>query len=89
MAVAVTIEQAQRVLSGLDRQSRALLHMSVGQGLTDEQIAARIMVDASDTARRVTAVLDRIADELGLETREQREELRATLPDLPQEAWSE
>jgi DNA-directed RNA polymerase specialized sigma24 family protein len=89
MAVAVTIQQATDVLSRLDRTSRALLHLSVGRGLTDAEIASVIHVDVTDVARRVTDVLDRIAGDLGLEGREQRDELRATLPDLPQDAWRE
>ena len=39
MAVAVTIDQAREVLSRLDRTSRALLHLSVGRGLHDDEIA--------------------------------------------------
>ena len=89
MAVAVTIDQACEALSRLDRTSRALLHLSVGRGLHDDEIASVIRVDAAGVGRRVDDVLARLAHELGLETREERDELRATLPDLPQDAWQE
>ena len=89
MAVAVTIDQAREALSRLDRTSRALLHLSVGRGLHDDEIASVIRVEASEVGHRVDEVLERIAHELGLESREARDELRATLPDLPQDAWQE
>ena len=89
MAVAVTIDQAREVLSRLDRTSRALLHLSVGRGLHDDEIASVIHIDVSEVGRRVDETLERLARDLQLESREAREELRATLPDLPQDAWQE
>ena len=89
MAVAVTIEQAREALSRLEPESRALLHLSVGRGLHDDEIAEVVHVDPSEVQRRVDETLERIAGELSLTRREQREELRATLPDLPSDAWQE
>jgi DNA-directed RNA polymerase specialized sigma24 family protein len=87
MAVAVTIEQARETLSRLDPESRALLDLSVRRGMHDDEIADILRVEPSEVQRRVDEVLDRIAAELSLESREVRVELRATLPDLPPDAW--
>ena len=89
MAVAVTIDQAREALSRLDPESRALLHLSVGRGLDDEEIADVVHVDPADVHRRVEETLERIAGELSLTGRAHRDELRATLPDLPSDAWQE
>ena len=89
MAVAVTIEEARAALSRLEPESRALLHLSVGRGLHDDEIAEVVHVDPAEVQRRVEETLERIAGELSLTRREERDELRATLPDLPSDAWRE
>ena len=88
MAVAVTIEQARGALSRLDPESRALLELSVRRGMDAEEIAGVLRVDPSEEQRRVDEVFDRLARDLSLERREERAELRATLPDLPADAWT-
>jgi hypothetical protein len=55
----------------------------------DDEIARVLRVDPSEVQRRVDEALDQFATELALEGREQRAELRATLPDLPPELWKE
>jgi DNA-directed RNA polymerase specialized sigma24 family protein len=87
MAVAVTIKQASDALARLDAENRALLDLYLRRGMRDEEIAGVLRVDPSEVQRRVNELLDRIADELGLEERDERWELRATLPDLPPDAW--
>jgi DNA-directed RNA polymerase specialized sigma24 family protein len=87
MAVAVTIKQASDALARLDAESRALLDLYLRRGMRDEEIAGVLRVDPSEVQRRVNELLDRMADELGLEERDERWELRATLPDLPPDAW--
>jgi DNA-directed RNA polymerase specialized sigma24 family protein len=87
MAVAVTIEQAGRLLKGLDAESRALLDLSLRRGMDDEEIAVVLNVTTAETRERIDGLIDRLADELELDGREQRAELRATLPDLPPELW--
>jgi DNA-directed RNA polymerase specialized sigma24 family protein len=87
MAVAVTIEQAHEALSRLDPESRALLDLSVRRGRPDDEIAEVLRVDPSEVQRRLNEVLERLAEDLSLDGREQRAELRATLPDLPLDAW--
>jgi DNA-directed RNA polymerase specialized sigma24 family protein len=87
MAVAVTIEQAAEALSRLDPASRALLDLSVRHGMHEAEIAEVLQVEPADLQRRVDELLDRLADELSLKSREERWELRATLPDLPPDAW--
>jgi DNA-directed RNA polymerase specialized sigma24 family protein len=88
MAVAVTIEQAREALSRLDPESRALLELSVRRGMDADEIAGILRIEPSEKHRRVEEVLDRLARELSLEGREERAELRATLPDLPADAWT-
>jgi DNA-directed RNA polymerase specialized sigma24 family protein len=74
-------------LGRLDASSRALLDLSVRRGMADELIADVLHVEPDEVGRRRDEILDRLASELNLETREQREELYATLPDLPPELW--
>ena len=74
-------------LGRLDPESRALLDLSMRRGMTDEEIAAVLRVDPGEVRRRRDELLERLAEDLGLEDREQRDELFATLPDLPQEFW--
>jgi DNA-directed RNA polymerase specialized sigma24 family protein len=87
MAVAVTIEQATAALSRLDPASRALLDLSVRHGMHDEAIADVVHVEPADVQQAVDELLDRLAEELSLDGREERAELLATLPDLPPDAW--
>ena len=74
-------------LGRLDDESRALLDLSLRRGLEDQEIAGILRVEPAEVARRRDELLDRHASELELDGREQREELRATLPDLPPELW--
>jgi DNA-directed RNA polymerase specialized sigma24 family protein len=83
--VAVRIKDARRALSRLDPESRALLDLSLRRGLDDEDIANVLRVDEDEVKRRRSAAMDRLAQELGLETQEERDELFATLQDLPTE----
>jgi DNA-directed RNA polymerase specialized sigma subunit len=74
-------------LGRLDDQSRALLDLSLRRGMADEEIGEVLRVDAADVARRREELLERLASDLGLDGREQRDELFATLPDLPDALW--
>jgi DNA-directed RNA polymerase specialized sigma24 family protein len=85
--VAARISDMGDALARLDPESRALLDLSLRRGLDDSEIAAILRVEPEEVARRRGELLDRLADELGLETREQRDELFASLPDLPERCW--
>ena len=76
-----------RALAEIDDESRALLELSLRRGLTDEEIAAVLLVETADAERRRSELMDRLADELNLDGREERDELFATLQDLPPEFW--
>jgi DNA-directed RNA polymerase specialized sigma24 family protein len=76
-------------LARLDPEGRALLDLSLRRGTPDEEIAGVLRVDPDDVGRRRDELLDRLAEELHLGTRDQRDELFATLPDLPAECWPE
>jgi DNA-directed RNA polymerase specialized sigma24 family protein len=86
--VKVTIRQLGGALAALDPESRALLDLSLRRAMSDEEIAAVLRVDADEVARRRAELLDRLAGEVGVaDDREGREELLATLPDLPAGHW--
>ncbi|MDQ3588066.1 MAG: hypothetical protein M3375_06945 [Actinomycetota bacterium] len=85
--VAVTIKSLGEALAGLDPESRALLDLNVRRGMEENEIADILSVDADEVASRRRKILERLDSELGLETREDRDELRATLPDLPAKLW--
>ncbi|MDQ3588040.1 MAG: hypothetical protein M3375_06810 [Actinomycetota bacterium] len=85
--VAVTIKRLGEALAGLDAESRALLDLNVRRGMEEDEIADVLSVDVGDVASRRRQILERLDSELGLETREARDELRATLPDLPAKLW--
>ena len=74
-------------LARLDPESRALLDLSRRRGLRDDEIAEALRVDPEEVGKRRDELLDQLADELGVESREGRDELYATLPDLPLELW--
>jgi DNA-directed RNA polymerase specialized sigma24 family protein len=74
-------------LATLDPESRALLDLSMRRGLDDDDIAAVLRVEPKEVARRRDSIFDGLAKELGLDGREQRDELFATLQDLPDEYW--
>jgi DNA-directed RNA polymerase specialized sigma24 family protein len=74
-------------LGQLDEEDRELLSRSMRDGAPDEEIAATLSIDASDVALRRAELLDRLAAELDLDGREQRDELFATLQDLPPQLW--
>lgn len=85
--VAVTIKRLGEALAALDAESRALLDLNVRRGMEENEIAEILNVDADNVASRRRKILERLDSELGLDTREDRDELRATLPDLPPKLW--
>jgi DNA-directed RNA polymerase specialized sigma24 family protein len=85
--VAVRMRELGAALARLEPQSRALLDLSVRRGLPDEEVAGRL--GESEVERRRAEVLERLAEDLHLDGRDARDELFATLPDLPAEYWPE
>jgi hypothetical protein len=76
-----------RVLRGLDDESRALLELSLRRGMSDEEIAAVLLTETPEVERRKVDLLEQLATELKLDGREARDELFATLQDLPANLW--
>jgi DNA-directed RNA polymerase specialized sigma24 family protein len=74
-------------LRGLDDESRALLELSFRRGMSDEEIAAELNVETPEVEQRRGELFQRLADELKLDRREARDELFATLQDLPADLW--
>jgi DNA-directed RNA polymerase specialized sigma24 family protein len=86
--VAVRMKELGAALGRLDPESRALLDLSLRRALSDEEVAEIVQVNAGELARRRDELLERLAEELGLHGREERDELFATLPDLPDSYWA-
>lgn len=74
-------------LGRLDPASRALLELSLRRGMADGDIAGILRVAPEEVARRRADTLERLAGDLRLDGREERDELHATLPDLAPEYW--
>ena len=81
------MEQLREQLAQLDPTDRALLDLNLRGGMEESEIADVLSVDADEVSSRREKILDDMGSRLGLETREQRDELRATLPDLPASDW--
>jgi DNA-directed RNA polymerase specialized sigma24 family protein len=86
--VAVRMRDLEAALGRLEPPRRALLDLSVRRGLSDADIAELLRVDPGEVGRRRKEIFDRLAGDLGLDGMEERDELYATLPDLPDELWS-
>ena len=86
--IAFRMRELGAALGRLDPLSRALLDLSLRRGMPDEEIAGVLGVDVAEVERRRAEVLERLADDLGLRTRDARDELYATLPDLPKGLWN-
>jgi len=82
------MERLGEALAGLDPESRALLDLNLRRGMEESEIAGILSVKADDVADRRETILSDLQTQLGLDTREQRDELRATLPDLPGRLWN-
>ena len=81
------MEELGAALTRLEDSSRALLELSMRRGLPDEEIAQVLGSPPEDVAGRRAQALEQLADDLGLDGREQRNELFATLQDLPPGFW--
>jgi DNA-directed RNA polymerase specialized sigma24 family protein len=81
------MEDLGRALAQLDDGSRELLELSLRRGMSDAETAADLAVESPEVERRRGEILERLASELGLDGREQRDELFATLQDLPERHW--
>jgi len=75
-------------LGRLDPTDRALLDLSLRRGMPDEEIAGVLGVDSDEVGRRRDRTLEALAGDLRLESRDARDELYATLPDLPGNLWN-
>ena len=85
--LAARIDDMGAALAGLDPGSRALLDLSMRRGLGDDEIGDVLQVEGEEVARRREAILEELAGELKVDGREQREDLLASLPDLPDRFW--
>jgi DNA-directed RNA polymerase specialized sigma24 family protein len=81
------MEKLREELAQMDPTTRALLELNLRRGMEEGEIAEALDVDADEVSSRREEALEGLASDLGLQTREQRDELRATLPDLPADYW--
>lgn len=77
------MKQLGQALAGIDDESRELLDLSMRRGMSDEEVADVLRVEPDEVEQRRTKLLEDLASELGLVGRDQRDELFATLQDLP------
>jgi hypothetical protein len=82
-----SIDHLASSLQRLDAVERALLELSLRRGVEDEAIGLVLRLPPGEVERRREAVLDRLADDLGLAGSAEREELRALLPSLSGRHW--
>jgi hypothetical protein len=85
--VAVRMAELGAALARLDAGDRELLEHSLRAGRPDDEVAGELGIDAAQVAPRREALLARLAAELRLDGRMENDELRATLPDLPDRLW--
>jgi DNA-directed RNA polymerase specialized sigma24 family protein len=76
-----------QALGRLDDESRALLELSLRRGMSDEEIAAILLTETDEIEHRRSEFLERLASDLELDGHLERDELFATLQDLPQQFW--
>ena len=81
------MDDLSAALAGLEASSRALLDLSLRRALSDEEIAQVLGSVPEEVARRRAKALEQLAGDLELDGREQRDELFATLQDLPPGLW--
>lgn len=81
------MERIRNGLAALPPESRALLELSLRRGVSDVDIARLLDVELEGVDDRRELALDGLASELGLGSRAEVDELRATLPDLPRDLW--
>ena len=85
--VAVPMKRLGAALASLEPESRALLDLSLRRGFPDDEIAQVRHMAVQEVGPRRDEALERLAAELELTRREERDELFATLQDLPDEHW--
>ncbi|HEY1358431.1 MAG TPA: hypothetical protein VGF21_09010 [Thermoleophilaceae bacterium] len=85
--VAVRMRDLGRALGKLDDQSRALLELSLRRAMADDEIAAVLLQTTDEVEERRAELLERLAEELHVDTHEGRDELFATIQDLPAGHW--
>ncbi len=74
-----------QALAGIDEEGRELLDLSMQRGMSDDEVADVLGLEADQVEQRRAKLLDDLASQLGLVGREERDELFATLQDIPEE----
>lgn len=85
--LAASADRLGEALEGLDPGSRALLDLSLRQGVSDSEIGELLGKPADQVAQGRDDVLELLADALDVDGYDRRTRVRAALLELPDAAW--
>jgi len=85
--LAVPADRLPAALGDLDPGNRALLDLSLRRGVSDAEIGELLRKEPADVARGRDAVLELLADALGVGGHNRRERVRQAVAALPDDAW--
>ena len=85
--LAVPADRLPAALGDLDPGNRALLDLSLRRGVSDAEIGELLRKEPTDVARGRDAVLELLADALGVGGHDRRDRVRQAVAALPDDAW--
>ena len=83
----MTTDSFTQALERLDPASRALLDLSLRRGMRTEEIADLLGADPASVEENRDEALRRVAEDVGMDSDTQLDEVRARLAELPAEEW--
>lgn len=83
----VPADRLPAAIGDLDPGNRALLDLSLRRGVSDAEIGELLRKEPAEVARGRDAVLELLADALGVGGHDRRERVRVAVAALPDDAW--